>query len=106
MLAVLGKGPVELLGPHLPHLFHRILSLLAEFKARGSLIQCGKQTADHALHLRAGKHSHARLHDQILVEQKDFRADARLIGRGIIGARQLFERLSRGALQAGAQQPG
>src|SRR4029453_8166298 len=43
MLAVLGKGTIELLGPHLPHLFHRILPLLAELKPRGSVLYAGKK---------------------------------------------------------------
>src|SRR5678815_802124 len=79
VLPVLSEWLIKLLGPHLPHLFHGILPFLTELEPGGPFIQGGKQTADHALHLDAGKHSHTRLHDEIFMEEKDFRTDACLI---------------------------
>src|SRR6187455_395285 len=99
VLAVLGEWLLKLLGSHLPHLFHGILPFLTELEAGGPFIQSGKQTSDYALHFDTGKHSHARLHNEIFMEEKDFRTDARLIRRGIVGTCQLFERLARRSLQ-------
>src|SRR5690242_19395999 len=94
MLSVLCEGPVELLGPHLPHLLHRILPFLTELEPRRTLVQGGKKTADHPLDFRLWKHPYAGLDDEILVKQKHFRADAGFVGGGIIGAREFFQRLS------------
>lgn len=106
MLSVFCKRPVKLPCAHLPHLFHGILPFLAERKAGSPFIQGGKQAADDALHLRTWKHPDASLHDEVLVEEKDLCANACLVGRRIICARQLLERLSGRPIKTGGEQPG
>ncbi len=91
VFAILRKRPVELLGSHLPHLFHRSLPFMAEFEPCGSLIQRREQSADHPFDLGLREHAHAGLDDEILVKEEYFRTDARFVRRRIIGSRQFFQ---------------
>ncbi len=106
MLSIFRERTVKLPGAHLPHLFHGILAFLAKLKAGGPFIQGGEQATDDALHLRTGKHSDAGLDDEVLVEEKNLRANACLVGGRIICARQLLERLPGRPVETGGKQAG
>jgi hypothetical protein len=85
MFPILRKGRIELPGPHLPHLLHRVLSFLAKLESSGLFVQRGKEAPDHPFDMRLWKRADTGLHDEVFVKNKDLGADAGFVGRGIIG---------------------